>query len=450
MNTNMTDEHIVKTFLSYSIPCIVGMLLTSFIIVVDGVFIGYQIGENGLAAINLTLPVMYILLAVTILIGVGGVTLAAQSLGAEKKEEAGYYFSFSLGAILLVDAIIIGILRLFFADVVVLLGAAGDVYGYVTDFFGVILYFYIFMMINMAFSMFIRAEGKPQLSLFFGLAGNILNVILDYVFIIKLDWGMCGAALASGIAVLLPFLFGVWYFLSKKSAFTLSAFSINLAVFKSMLLLGLAEFIAQISISITTYIFNQVLFASLGVNGIAAFTVIGYVMFVESMILTGIAVGIHPLISFHFGAKNISFIFSMFKTAAGAAFTLGVLIFAAVFALSENIVGLFARDNQALIHIGSIGLKFFSAAFIINGYNMMAAAFFTSIGEAKKAVLVSSLRSLILIIGFLAVLPGIIGDAGIWLSTPLAEAVTFGIAYLMIIKSKMRLMGNETRATVKQ
>jgi len=448
VNTDKQDEHIIKIFLSYSIPCIVGMLLTSFIIVVDGLFIGYQIGENGLAAINLTLPVMYILLAVTILIGVGGVTLAAQSLGAEKREEASYYFSFSLGTILLVDAVIIGILRLFSADVVVLLGAAGDVYGYVIDFFGVILYFYIFMMMNMAFSMFIRAEGKPQLSLFFGLAGNILNVILDYVFIINLDLGMRGAALASGIAVLLPFLFGAWYFLSKKSVFTISVFDINFAVFKNMLFLGSAEFIAQISISITTYIFNQVLFERLGVNGVAAFTVIGYVMFVECMILTGIAVGIHPLISFHFGAKNIGAIFRMFKTAAVAAFIVGVLVFAAVFTLSGKIVAIFARDNQELIRIGSIGLRIFSAAFIINGYNMMAAAFFTSIGEAKKAVLISSLHSLILTVGFLAVLPNIIGDTGIWLTTPLAETITFGLAYLMVIRSKMKLTANEIGATV--
>jgi putative MATE family efflux protein len=432
-------ESIVKVFLSYAMPCIVSMVLTSFIIVVDGMFIGWQVGENGLAAINLTLPLLYILLAVTILIGVGGVTLAAQCLGAKETARASDYFSVSLGAILAVDTVIVLIVAVFMDDVVLLLGAQGVMQGYVKDFLSVMVYFYIFMMLNMAFSMFIRAEGKPQLSLLFGLAGNILNVILDYVFIINLDWGMRGAALASGVAVLLPFIFGMGYFLTKRSVYRFSKFTAQFADFKKILFNGAAEFIVQISISLTTFMFNWVLLERIGVNGVAAQTIIGYVLFLQSMILTGIAIGIHPLISYHFGAKNQATIFSLLAVAVKAVFLVGIVVFLASFVYAEEIMSLFSKGNAELAAIGKTGLRCFSMAFIVNGYNIIAAAFFTSIGKAKAAVLVSSLRSLILLVVFLLVLPYMIGDIGIWLAAPLAETVTFIAAYCLISRAKNNL-----------
>lgn len=435
----MKEKNIVTTFLNYSVPCVIGMFLTSFIIIVDGIFIGWKVGENGLAAVNLTLSVLYILLATTTMIGVGGVTLAAQSVGAKQNDTANCYFSFSLTAILVIDAIIVVALAVFLDEIVMLLGAEGIVYQYVKDFLGVLLYFYIFIMMNIAFSMFIRAEGKPRLSLVFGLAGNFINILLDYVFIVRLEWGMSGAALASGIAVLLPFLFGMGYFLQNRSVYRFCKFSVNLSDFKSILISGAAEFISQISVSITTAIFNLVLLERNGVNGVAALTIIGYVLFIHNMIITGIAVGIHPVISYNFGAKNIGMIFEFLATAVKAVFFVGLLMFMISFVAAENIIGIFSRENAELLHIGKLGLRCFSVAFLLIGYNFIATVFFTSIGETKVAALVSCLRSLVLIATFLMVLPYILGDMGIWLTAPLSEVVTFVVAYFLVNNSKEKL-----------
>ena len=435
------EKSLVKIFLHYSIPTIIGLFLTSFIIIVDGIFIGWKVGESGLAAVNFTLPVLYFLLAITTMIGVGGVTLAAQSLGAKQTDKANYYFSFSLTAILGITAILVVILAVFLDQVVMLLGAEGIVHQYVKDFLGVLLYFYIFIMLNIGFSMFIRAEGKPQLSLVFGLSGNIINIILDYVFIMRLEWGMGGAALASGSAVLLPFIFGVGYFGTNRSVYRFCKFSASLREFRNILMNGAAEFISQSSVSITTAIFNFVLLERMGVNGVAALTIIGYVFFIHSMIITGIAVGIHPVISYHFGAKNMGMIFELMTIAVKAVSFVGILIFVVSFIASENIIGVFSRDNAELLQIGKFGLRCFSAAFLLNGYNFIAAVFFTSIGEAKIAALVSCLRSLVLLVVFLMVLPHIFGDIGIWLTTPVTEVVTFIVAYFLVNSSKEKLIG---------
>lgn len=126
-------------------------------------------------------------------------------------------------------------------------------------------------------------------------------------------------------------------------------------------------------------------------------------------------------------------------TAVKAVFLVGLLVFIVSFVASESIMGIFSRGNAELLHIGGIGLKLFSIAFILNGYNIIALVFFTSIGENKVAALVSSLRSLILLVIFLWVLPYLLGDIGIWLTTPLAEAVTLVVAYLLMNRSKEKL-----------
>lgn len=434
------EKSIVNIFLEYSIPCIIGMFLTSFIIIVDGFFIGSKIGEHGLAAVNLTLPILYILLAITMMIGVGGVTLGTQSLGGKQYHTANCYFSFSVVAILVITAILVVLLAVFLDEVILLLGAEGLVYQYVKDFLGVLLYFYLFIMMNITFSMFIRGEGKPQLSLVFGLAGNVINIVLDYVFIMKLEWGMTGAALASGIAVLLPFLFGMGYFLQKRSVFQFCKFKITWCEFQRIISNGAAEFIAQISVSLATAIFNWVLLARVGVNGVAAMTIIGYVLFVHNMMITGIAVGIHPVISYSFGAKNMNMILELLATAIKAVVLVGVVLGLAAFVGAEQIIRIFSKDNAELLALGKLGLQCFSIGFILSGYNMIATVFFTAIGKPKVAALVSCLRGFVLIAVFLMVLPNLLGNIGIWLTTPLVEIITFVIAYYFMRNLKAKLV----------
>ncbi len=438
------DQNLFKTFLSYSVPCIISMFLTSFITIVDGFFIGWKMGEKGLAAVNLTLPVLYILLALTIMAGVGGVTLGAQSLGAKNNRQASQSFSMSIAVNIAVNICAMLVLVLFRDPVIHLLHAKGEMYGYVKDFLGTMTFFYIFMMMNMTFSMFIRSEGKPQLSLFFGIAGNILNIILDYIFIIKLGYGMRGAALASGISVLIPFILSVLYFISGKSVYKFTRFKFTLSGLGTMLYNGSSEFVAQISGSITISFFNYVIIGRIGVGGVAAMTIVGYVSFIQNMVLTGIAVGVHPLISYHYGANNRKIILGLLSIALKSVFVIGITVFIVSLAGADGIVSLFSKNDAGLEKIAVPGLRLYSIAFLLNGYNIIAAAYFTSLGNAKVAALISMLRSLVLIIFFILVLPRIIGNTGIWLTAPLTEAVTFILAFMCIRRSEARMRVENT------
>lgn len=434
------NKSMFRVFLSYSIPCIIAMFLTSFITVVDGIFIGAKIGGNGLAAVNLTLPVLYILLALTIMIGVGGVTLASHSLGEKNHHQANQKFTFALTINFLLNLVCFITLFCFQEQIIGLLNAKGNTYGYVWDYIGTMKYFYLFMMLNLTFSMFIRSEGKPQLSLLFSLAGNIINIILDYLFIIKFNWGMKGAAVASGISVIIPFVFGIGYFLSRRSVYKFVNFNFQWPVLKKMFFLGSAEFIGQISLSITIYLFNWILLKRIGINGVAAFNIIGYISFIENMIITGIAVGIHPVISYHYGAKNRETISELLRVALKSVVSVGITTFLLSLLAGNTIVGIFAKNNLELYNIANFGLKLFSISFIINGYNIFAAAYFTSLGDYTTAALISILRSLILVCVLIIVLPHLIGNSGIWLTVPLTELITFAVSFNRIKRSAKELL----------
>lgn len=439
MNANINKSNLLKTFLQYSVPCILAMLLTSFITVVDGMFIGWKLGGKGLAAVNLTIPVLYLLFGITIMVGVGGLTLAMHSLGGGNKPQADKRFTFTIVLNAAVNLIASVVLIVFRDEVIGFLNVGEELLPYVRDYLGIMSYFYIFIMMNITVMMFIRGEGKPQLSLVFSIIANTLNIVLDYLFIMRLDYGMKGAALATGISVIVAFVSGMIYFAGGKSVFKYCRITFDIEDFKSIIFNGSSEFVGQISISITTYLFNLVIIRSIGVNGVAAYTIVGYISLLQYMVITGIMQGIHPLISYSFGAKDRENIFRILAIGIKAVLLVGAVAFVLSFGATEEIVRVFSHENTELMKIANYGIKIYSVAFFINGFNMVASAYFTSLGDAKTSMLISALRSLILINILIFILPVFLGETGIWLTTPLTEAITFIVSYAFIRKSRARL-----------
>jgi Na+-driven multidrug efflux pump len=162
------------------------------------------------------------------------------------------------------------------------------------------------------------------------------------------------------------------------------------------------------------------------------------------MILTGIAVGVHPLISYYFGARNRSAILEMVSIAFKTVTLVGAAVFILVHLAGRGMIGFFAKDNTALLQLAGTGLKLYSLAFLVNGYNIIAAAYFTSISQAKEAAVISTLRSLILVNLLVLFLPVFCGESGIWLATPLTELITFALSYRWIQHSKRSLLVNDS------
>lgn len=433
-------------FFSYSVPAIIGMLLTSGIIIVDGLFIGNFIGETGLAAVNLTLPLLYLFLGAAIMTGVGGSVKTAHALGAGNRLDADRHFSFTI----ILTVVIIGALTLLsalFFDTI--LGLMTDIPGLkesLSVYLGTILWFYPAIMISIVFSIFIRTQGNPVLSLFFGIAGNSLNLALDYFMIVRWGMGLRGAALASGISVIVPMTLGFFYFMSGKSFLSFTPVSIKMDRILSTLFNGSSEMVGQLSIGITTWLFNRIILSRLGVDGVAAYTIVGYAAFVQMMIITGFATGLGPIIGVYYGAGKGHQIRSVMNIALLSGFCTGLICWTGVVLFSGSIAGGFSANNPQIIAIAGKSFVLFTAAFLFNGFNILSTAYFTAIGDAATSAVIALLRGLVLINILVLLLPRIIGDTGIWLSYPLSELITLGAVIFYYRKSCRdlpQLSGNE-------
>lgn len=425
----------VAQFFSFSIPAIFGMLLTSGIVIVDGLFIGNIIGKTGLASVNLTLPVLYLFLGIAIMIGVGGAVKAGHALGAENLDEAGRHFSSTVVLALIIILLLTLLCLVFFGPLLRKLNTERTLHDLVAVYLGTILWFYPAMMLTIVFSIFIRAQGKPGLSLFFGVAGNALNLVLDYLMIARWGMGLRGAALASGISVVLPMGCGILYFLSGRSMLHFVKFTWAWRDMGQILFNGSSEMIGQVSIGLTTWVFNRVILSRLGVDGVAAYTIVGYVAFVQIMIITGFATGLGPIVGYSFGAGKTEHIRRIMKIALVSGFVTGAICWAVVLFSSTTIVVLFSPGNNNIIALAKFGFGLFAAGFLLNGFNLLITAHFTSIGNARISIVIASLRGLLLINAFVLILPKFVGDAGIWVSFPLAELATLFFTFTFLQRS---------------
>lgn len=425
-------------FLSYAIPGVIGMLLTSFIPLVDGLFIASAVGPTGLAATTLLLPYLYLLLGLALVAGAGGLSLALRQKGAGQNDASNRTFTLTLllAAVLVLPVVIAG--YIFRQPLLNLLQARGELNAPTLEYFSTLVGFYPFMMGNMLFMIFIRGEGKPGFSLLFSLAGNVINIVLDALLIVRFGMGMRGAALASGIAVLLPFLAGLLWFLSGRSGFRFARPS-ALSPVKDILFNGSSELIGQLSACLMTGIFNGVILRLAGITGVAAWTVGGYLLFLQTMVLTGTAQGLAPLASISFGAGRWNRLRALVRLTACSALVLGAVTAGVALLLTGPFPRLFADRlpggaDPRFAQLARTVILLLSGTFLINGVNILFSMFLTAVGDARGSGLISILRGLILPVLLVLLLPLALGVTGIWLCPLATEALTLGITLLLIRK----------------
>ncbi|MFP4016720.1 MAG: MATE family efflux transporter, partial [Halanaerobiales bacterium] len=296
---------------------------------------------------------------------------------------------------------------------------------------------YPLMMLNIVAGMFIRGEGKPQIFMLITILSNIVNVYLDYLLVSRLNLGMQGAALASGIAVFLGSIIYLFYFLSGKSVFNFTKPIYKSQEIREMCYNGSSELIGQLSMSITTALFNIVILNIMGVQGVAAMTIIGYLGYIHSMIIIGIGQGMSPIISYSHGAEDYHLIDLFRKYTQRVVFVIGILLLFFIYTGNQLYIRLFT-DSSSTIMMVSLGIKIYSIAFIVNGYNMIASFFFTSIGSARESAIISGMRGLVLLSLSIIILPIFFKEIGIWIAVPFTEIVTFLIALKLISTRKQK------------
>lgn len=413
-------------FLRYLVPSVLTMIFLSFYTTIDGFFVSKYAGSDALAGINIVIPITCVIFGVSVMLATGAGAIIGEKLGQKKEQEANEIFSF-ISIVLLVFSIIftfVGII--FLKEICIFLGSSTRLLKHVLPYAFVIFLGTIPMSFKLFFEYLVRTDGRSNIGMLMSLTGLILNVVLDYIFVALFDMGTLGAAWGTFLSITVSMLIGLGYFL-KYSHIKFCKPRLNWTVLFKSCTNGSSEMLTEMSTGITTFLFNLIIMKYFGEDGIAAVTIIMYIYYFFISFYMGIAVAIAPVVSYNVGSRNHTKIKETTRYSFITIALSSVLILAVSLLCGKQIIHLFV-DGGNVFTLTWDGLKLFSPVFLFIGLNVFLSGYFTALGNGVISALISSLRSLILVVVFILILPNIIGVSGVWITMPLAEATTIFIA----------------------
>ena len=430
---NVTKDKISSIFFQYSIPAVLGMLAISSANIVDGFFIGNYVGDFGLAAINISFPIFSLLFGFALMLAIGSSVVSGKLIGQGDIKSASIIFSKTMVCITLFSFITCTGLFLNIETVLYLFGADENLTKIAIEYLSVILIFIPFLMIGVVLDYFVRVDNRPNLAFIALLSSALINVILDWFLIVYLQKGIFGAALATGISQLALIFILLPHFFSKKATLKfVKPIGSYIQIIKASYN-GASEFVNEISVGITTLIFNYVMIKNFDIEGIAAFTVINYLLMIGIMISFGISDSLQPIISKNFGAKENKRIEEFLKLAFITTCLVGVVMILLIIFTPNTLANIFLEDtNYKTKQIVLSFATFIWIAFLFNGINLVISAYLTAIHKPLASIAVS--RSFIFPIFFIFTLPFFFDLDGIFMAIPMAEFITFIIGIILFKK----------------
>lgn len=429
----LRDGAIGPLFRRYAIPGVVTLLFVGLQTIIDGVVLGNFVGANALASVSLVLPCYSFMAALAIVMGVGCQTLISIRLGERDGQGANDAFR-SAFVFLAIFSIVSSVAAFVFASSIVrVLGANDVLHGSAVDYLRALMPFFP-MVVGMFFSDYVlKSTGRPVYAMVVMSSTVILNIVLDLLFVAVWDMGTMGAGLATGIAFTAGALFNLPVIMSKGNIVSLGQGRYSWSLVRKMMYNGSSEGMSELSAGISTLLFNLALMHYLGESGVAAFTAINYVLFIGITVFLGISDGVIPIVSYNYGAGQWSRIGQAFVMAMKSNLVIGFVIFLLLFFFGESVISLFFRSGETkVMEIASRGTSIYAFAFLINGFNILSASYFTALANAKVSIIISMLRGLVFIAIGIYVLPRLFGVEGIWFAVPLAEVLTFVVSIILV------------------
>ena len=429
------NKNLFKQFLRYLGPSVVAMWVFSLYTIVDGIFVSKGVGELALASVNISMPYINFIFAISVLFSTGASTIIAMYLGKKDLENANKAFSLNLFTIISLAIIITVISLVGLGYIAKILGATPDTIGYVKDYLFIISLFNIFFIVSYSLEVIVKADGFPFLATIGVIISAITNIALDYIFVIKLGYGVKGAAFATGIAQVLSTLFFLSHFLRKRSTLKFVKFKFDFNTIKRIICLGFPDCTSELSVGIVTILFNQSLVRFIGQDALISYSVICYVNTLIMMTMIGITQGAQPLISFFFGAGELKNVNHLLKMAIKTVFITSIVVFSSCILFANNIVSLFISPDEIELFTSTISVfKLYSISFLFIGFNLIISGFFVAIEKPISSAIISLGRSLILVTISLFVLTKLFGGNGIWITTAVSEFICLIIALGLLFK----------------
>ena len=444
-SNDLGTQPIGKLLIRQAVPASIGILVMSLNILVDTIFVGHWIGSIAIAAINVVLPVSFFIAALGMAIGIGGSSIISRALGASHIEKALKTFGNQI-TLTLVITVSMAILGLVFADSIIFsFGGKGAIFEPAKIYYKIVLYGVPFLALCMMGNTVIRAEGKPKFAMYAMMIPSVSNLLLDYIFIYVLGYGMEGAAWATTISYVLCFLFILWFFLSKNSELkiTLLHFGFNRPIVKEIGSLGFVTLARQAVVSITYLFMNNILYDLGGEVSVTAYAIVGRMLMFAMFPVLGITQGFLPIAGYNYGAQNYQRVRQTINVAIKYATILATLVFIVLMLFPDAITKMFTTDVEVIKQTPN-DMRWVFAATPIIATQLIGAAYFQAIGKAIPALLLTLTRQGIFFIPLILILPKFYGEIGVWMSFPISDVLSTIVTAIYLRREvALKLMGIE-------
>lgn len=435
----LSDHFTRKRLLRFSLPSIVMMVFTSIYGVVDGYFVSNYTGKTPFAAVNLIMPFLMILGGVGFMFGTGGGALIAKTMGEGKAEKADKLFSMTVFASILCGLVLTAVGLLFLRPFARLMGAEGELlensllYGTINL---IALPFYI---LQYEFQCLFATAEKPKLGLYVTVASGVANMVLDWLLVAVLPFGLAGAAAATAASQFIGGVFPLIYFARKNSSrLHLTRCRLELRPLGRICANGSSELMSNISMSLVNMLYNVQLMQYVGEDGIAAYGVLMYVSMIFQAIFIGYSVGTAPIVSYHYGAQNREELKSLLRKAIFIVAIAALCMFAAGELLAAPLSRLFVAYDEELLQMTTHAFAIFSFSFLFSGFAINGSSFFTALNDGLTSALISFLRTLVFQVAAVLLFPLLWGLDGIWFSIVAAEIMAVLATIFFLLKKQKK------------
>ncbi|MCL1862223.1 MAG: MATE family efflux transporter [Defluviitaleaceae bacterium] len=423
-----------KEFAKYVGLAVFEMTCVSIYVIADTFLIAQALGPYGLTALNISISAFTVIHGVGLMVGIGGATLFSIVKSSDGDASDVFTLSLMVGAVASAVFFVAG--AIFTVPISAALGANHYTLDMVTSYIRTILYFSPVLILRNILLAFIRNDGNPKLSMAGSFVGAFANIILDYIFLFPLAMGMFGAALATGVSLVLSVAVLGMHFFTQKNNLFLRKCRVSFCRIRELFALGASSFISEMSVSVSLIAFNLVILGVVGNIGVAAFGVVINLAVVSICVFSGVAFGMQPLISRGHGSSDNAAVRLTMKYALVTVSIFGMVIYVGIFIFTPWLVYMFNSEaNEILRSLAESGLRIYFVGLIFAGINVITSAFFSACDKPKIALTIGILRSSVVLVPMLLALSRF-GMYGVWWSYVATEVAVFILA-VFLLKFKM-------------
>ena len=408
-----------KAFFKYTGLNITGMVGLSCYILADTFFVAKALGTVGLAALNFAISVYTFMNGIGLMVGIGGATEFSIKKGMGKNGDYIFMQSLLIGGVFAVLLVITGLF--FSTPLSALLGADSDALPLTDLYIKMICLFSPFYILNNILIAFIRNDSNPNLSMIAMLMSSFSNIVLDYIFMFPLAMGMFGAVLATCLSPIISIGVLLQHFIKGKNTFRLSKFLLRLSEVKIVMSFGFSTFIGELASSVALIVFNLVLMNIQGNVAVAAYGILANIALVVISIFNGISQGTQPLASSYYGEQSYKKLSRILCYALTASLIFSIVIYAVLLIFTQPIVAVFSGSDALLESLAVSGTRIYFTGIFFAAVNILLASFLSATSKYIPAMIISILRSSVMLVPLVIIFSVLFGITGVWLSYVITE-----------------------------